>query len=192
MRFCISFCILHIAFCICVLLAGCGDAVSTGHTTALDAQDLNAMTDQMAAGIAANAEVQKAIAEKGTLKVVVQPVNNQMTGEVLPSGQAQEFTGRVRLLLSQHNNKQFTWVINRDYFNYLRGTELDNVRGPDPDRIQPDYYLTATFSTLTHDNGDRRSVYFLCAYELSDIKSGSVLWTGKYEVKKATSKGFLD
>jgi PBP1b-binding outer membrane lipoprotein LpoB len=180
------------ALLLMLALAGCGDAVSSGHNAMLDGADLNRMTDQMAAEIAADPDVQAAIAQKGTLKVVVQPVINQMTGEVLPHGAAQTFTGRVRLLLSQHNNNQFTWIINRDYFNYLRGTELDAVRGPDPDRVQADYALTATFSSLTHVSSERRSSYYLCAYELSNLKDGTVLWTGKYEVKKAVSKGYLD
>ncbi len=187
------FCILHSSFIICLLaLTGCGDAVSHGTNTALDGADLNRMTDDMAAQIAADPDVQAAIATTGPLKVVVQPVVNNMTGEVLPRGQAQTFTGRVRLLLSQHNNKNFVWIINRDYFNYLRGKELDNVLGPDPDRAQPDYALTATFSSLTKVSEERRSAYYLCAYELSNLKNGTVLWTGKYEVKKLATSGFLD
>lgn len=185
-----SFIILHFAFII--LLVGCADAVSHGRNTALDGMDLNRMTDDMAAQIAADADVQAAIKSTGPLKVVVQPVVNNMTGEVLPRGQAQTFTGRVRLLLSHHNNNSFVWIINRDYFNYLRGKELDNVLGPDPDRVQPEYALTATFSSLTNVTESRRSAYYLCAYELSNLKSGTVLWTGKYEVKKTATAGFLD
>ena len=184
---------LMTALLLAMCLAGCGDAVSSGRNTSLDGLDLIRMTDDMAAQIAADPDVQAEIQKRGgTLKVVVQPVINQMTGEVLPTGQAQTFTGRVRLLLSQHNNNAFTWIINRNYYNYLRGTELDNVRGPDPDRAQPDYALTATFSSLTKEDADRRSSYYLCAYELSDLKNGTVLWTGKYEVKKVASKGYLD
>jgi len=186
-----SFIILHSAFCILFLLAGCGDVV-VKHNTKLDADDLVKMTDQMAAGIAGDPDVQAAIAQHGTLKVVVQPVVNNMTGEILPRGQAQIFTGRVRLLLSQQPKKQFTWILNRDYYNELRATELDDVRGPDPDRVQPEFALTATFSTLTKVDAERRSTYYLCTYEMTDLKSGDVLWADKYELKKIAVKGFLD
>jgi hypothetical protein len=29
-------------------------------------------------------------------------------------------------------------------------------------------------------------------YDLTDLKSGTTLWTDKYEVKKSAVKGFLD
>ena len=53
------------------------------------------MTDQMAASIAAEPRVQQALAQDGRLSVVVQPVENRLTGEVLPAGQAEAFTARV-------------------------------------------------------------------------------------------------
>src|SRR6476469_7211075 len=90
-------------------LTGCaGDtAVAHGHNTALDSVDLISMTDDMAMKIVASPAVQQAIAKEGALKVVVEPVENQMTGEVLPRGPAQAFTGRLRVLLSQHARDQF-------------------------------------------------------------------------------------
>src|SRR5258706_2241430 len=85
-------------------LCGCANAVQSGHNTALDSIDLTQMTDRMAASIAGNPSVQAAIARNGALKIVVQPVQNEMTAEVLPRGQATTFTGRVRMLLSQHHD----------------------------------------------------------------------------------------
>src|SRR5689334_3896789 len=97
-----------------VFASGCGNAVQSGRNTALDSMDLTQMTDQMAASIAGNSNVQAAIARSGTLKIVVQPVQNEMTAEVLPKGQATTFTARVRMLLSQHHDGRFTWIMNRD------------------------------------------------------------------------------
>jgi hypothetical protein len=68
------------------------------------------------------------------MSVVVMPVINNMTAEVLPRGQAIAFTGRVRVLLSKHAPGRFTWVMNRDAFNALRARELE--LGVDPARIQ--------------------------------------------------------
>src|SRR5436190_23314134 len=98
--------------------AGCAttNALQSGYGTALDSIDLESMTDRMAAGIAGSADVQAAIADEGTLKVVVQPVENRMTGEILPRGEAEAFTARVRALLSRHARDQFTWIMNRDTF----------------------------------------------------------------------------
>ncbi len=172
-------------------LTGCGDAVH-GHTTALDGVDLVTMTDDMAAQISADPDVQIAIAQKGALKIVVEPVINLMTGQVLPRGQAETFTGRVRVLLARHNAGRFVWIMNREYFRYITEKELETDAGPNPDTTNPEYALTATFSTLTHVTQDRQSDYYLCTYELTSLADRSVLWTGKYEVKKSVTKGYLD
>ena len=175
-----------------MLLSGCGSAVQSGHNTALDSIDLQQMTDRMAASIAGNPSVQAAIAREGPLKIVVQPVENEMTAEILPRGQADAFTARVRYLLSQRAGNRFTFIMNRDTFYELRKRELDVDLGPAPDAINPDYALVAKFRTLTHENSKMRSSAYLCVYELSNLLDRTVLWTDKYEVKKSAVKQFLD
>lgn len=159
----------------------------------LDGVDLVAMTDDMASRIGSDAEVNQAAAS-GPMSVVVMPVVNNMTAEVLPRGQAIAFTGRVRVLLSKHAPGRFTWVMNRDAFNALRARELELGvdPGPNPERIQPGYALTATFSNLITEDKRRRDSFYLCVFELTKVDNGVVLWSGSYEVKKAAVKGFLD
>ena len=171
---------------------GCASAVQSGRNTALDSVDLVQMTDDMAKKIVADPDVQAAIAREGSLKVVVQPVENEMTAEVLPKGPAETFTARVRALLSKHAPDQFTWVMNRDAFYDLRGRELDFDLGPSPDAINPQYALTAIFSSLTNESSKVRSSYYLCRYELTNLHDRTVLWTDKYEVRKRVVKGFMD
>jgi hypothetical protein len=173
-------------------LSGCASAVQAGHNTALDGVDLVRMTDDMAMKIVADPEVQAAIQHSGKLKVVVQPVENRMTAEVLPKGPAEAFTARVRALLSNHAPDRFTWVMNRDTFYDLRGRELDVDLGPSPDAIDPEYALTAIFGSLTNETSRGRSSYYLCTYELTNLRDRTVLWTDKYEVRKNVVKGFLD
>jgi hypothetical protein len=177
---------------VCAAASGCSSAVQSGHNTALDSVDLVQMTDDMAMKIAADPDVQAAIRESGKLKVVVQPVENRMTAEVLPRGPAETFTARVRVLLSHHAPGQFTWVVNRDTFDHLRHKELDFDLGPSPEAIDPEYALTATFSSLADESSRGRSSYYLCVYELTSLRDRTVLWTDKYEVKKTVMKGFLD
>ena len=177
-----------------LLATGCANdtAVAHGHNTALDSTNLVQMTDDMAMKIVASPAVRAAIAKEGKLRVVVEPVENNMTGEVLPSGPAHAFTGRLRTLLSQHARDQFTWIMNRDAWHYLRDRELDIDPGPAPESIQPQYALTAKFSSLTNEDSRRRSSYYLCVYELTDLSHRDILWSDKYEVKKNAVKGFLD
>ena len=84
------------------------------------------MTDDMAMKIMADPEVQSAMAH-GPLKVVVQPVENRMTAEVLPRGPAEAFTARVRMLLARYAPDKFIWVMNRDAYYRLRSRELEGV-----------------------------------------------------------------
>src|SRR3954467_6951725 len=175
------------------LLPGCADkntAVSHGHNTALDSTNLIEMTEDMTGKILADPEVQSQLAQKGKLKVVIQPVENRMVGEVLPRGAKEAFVARLRALLQERAPQKFTWVMNRDNWHAIREKELD--RGPDPDRVQPEYALTARFSSITDESSKHRSSYYLCVYNLTDLNSGQSLWTDKYEVKKAAVKGFLD
>jgi hypothetical protein len=167
-------------------------AVSSGHNTALDSVDLVSMTDLMARSLAAEPRVNEAYAKRGALNVVVQRVENNLTGEILPAGQAEVFVARVRYLLSKHEPQKFTWVMNRDSYYRLRGKELDVDLGPAPERIQPEYALVARFSSLADEDLRRRSAAYLCVYQLTSIKDGTVLWTDKYEVKKTAVKGMLD
>ncbi len=171
---------------------GCASAVSAGSNTALDAVDLVRMTDRMAASIAGDAAVQRILAQRGSMTIVVEPVVNLMTAAVLPRGQADAFTARVRSLLSKHDPERFVWVMNRDAFYALRQQELNVDLGPQPERVQPEYALTAKFQSLVHETKDRRSDYYLCVYELSDLKSGDVIWSDMYEVKKTAVGGMLD
>lgn len=178
-----------------VLVGGCGSAVSSGHNTALDSVDLQKMTAEMATGIAGSPQVQAAIAQEPDhrLKIVCQPVINQMVGEVLPRGQAEAYTARVRDLLSEHASDRFMFIMNRDEFYDLRRQELSGVSlGPDPDAINPDYALTARFNSLTNENADQRNSYYLCVYELTSLRDRTVLWNGAYRVQKVAVKGFLD
>ena len=179
--------------CICGSLFGCSSAVGAGRNTALSGVDLVKMTDDMAMQIGSDAEVQRAIAQRGPLKVVLTPVENRMRAEVLPRGPAEAFVARVRTLLSRHAPQSFTWIMNRDAWHNLRERELEGVElGPSPDAVQPDYSLSAVFSSLAEEDRKHRSSYYLCRYELVDLRDRTVLWTGAYEVKKVAVKGFGD
>ena len=187
----ITCCRLFSAFLL-IYLSGCTGAVESGHNTLLDSVDLQTMTDQMARSIVADPRVQTAIKQDGALRIVVQPVENRLTAEVLPRGQAEAFTARVRALLSKHDPNQFVWILNKDEFYDLRQKELDVPLGPSPDAMNPQYALTAIFSSLTDESSKGRTDFYVCRYELSNLQTRTVLWSDTYKVKKSAMKGFLD
>jgi len=173
---------------------GCGgSAVSSGENTSLSSGDLIAMTDQMATAMATDVRVNQEISTAGPLTIVCEPVENQMTGEIIPRGQAEAYTARIRDLLSKKAPDRFVFVMNRDEFYDLRGKELEGVAlGPAPDAVQPKYALHAVFQSLTKEDSGHRSSYYLCVYRLTDLDNRIELWSGHYEVKKVEVKGFLD
>jgi PBP1b-binding outer membrane lipoprotein LpoB len=184
---------IRVTVLLALALSGCTSAVQSGHNTLLDSVDLVQMTDQMARSIVADKRVQEAIQKDGSLKVVVQPVENRITAGVLPRGEAQAFTARVRALLSKHDPDRFTWVLNRDEFYDLRNKELEDVPlGPAPEAVSPQYALTAVFSSLSDESSQRRTDFYVCTYELSDLQTRNVIWSDSYKVKKTAVKGFLD
>jgi peptidoglycan-synthase activator LpoB len=181
------------ALLLTALAAGCGSAVSSGHNTALNSVDLVKMTDQMATSLATDPRVNQEIADNGPLTIVCEPVENELTGEIIPRGQAEAYTARVRDLLSQKAPDRFTWIMNRDEFYDLRQQELQGVSlGPSPDAVQPKYALHAVFQSLTQEDSEHRSSYYLCVYRLTDLQDRVELWSARYEVKKTEVKGFLD
>jgi len=179
-------------FLLTVVCAGCAAPMSQSHNTALDDVDLVKMTDDMTMKIMASPAVQAAMAREGKLFVVVQPVENQMQAEILPRGPAEAFTARLRAMLARRAPDRFDWIMNRETFYRLRNRELDVPLGESPDAVNPKYALTAKFSSLAQEDSKHRSSYYLCTYELTDLKDRTVLWTDAYEVKKAVVKGFLD
>ena len=146
------------------LFTGCKDAVEVGHNTALDSVDLVQMTDSMAMKLIADPNVQQHFADHGKLKIVVEPVKNELTAEVLPRGEAEAFTGRVRSLLAKHSPDEFTWIMNRDAFYDMRNKELDFDLGPSPDAIDPQYALTATFAKASPTKTENIAVNRICAF----------------------------
>ncbi len=183
----------HVTSVLLLITGGCASAVAVGQSTALDSADLVRMTDDMATAIAGSRAVGDAVARGGSLKIVVEPVVNQMTGEVLPAGPADAFTARVRTLLAHHDPDRFTWIMNKEAFYRLRGQELEGVDvGPAPGAISPQYALTATFTSLRHENADGRNDFYVCNYALTNLADRTVLWNKSYEVQKRAVKGLLD
>jgi hypothetical protein len=190
--------VVGVVLVVCVLMlmgvSGCASAVSAGTNTSLNGDDLVRMTDRMSMSIMASPAVQKAIERDGRLRVVIEPVENYMTGEILPAGPRQAFVARVRELLAAHAPDQFQWIMNKGDYYAVRARELEGPRdlGPNPEAIQPAYALTARFDSLTKENAEVRSAGYLCTYQLTDLRTRETLWTDKYEVRKTAVKGFLD
>ena len=175
-----------------LLIVGCASAVQAGSSAVLGSKDLVSMSDRLALDLASDANVREAEAG-GVLRVVVEPVQNRLRGEVIPTGQRELFTARLRDRLEDATPGRFVWVNNKAVFERLVASELDDVRpGPVPGRVQPTHTLKGVFRSLADETKDRRVAYYLCSFDLVDLADGRVIWTGQYEVKKAIARDYLD
>jgi PBP1b-binding outer membrane lipoprotein LpoB len=112
---------LFIIACFFSSLVSCAPntAVSHGRNTTLDSVDLVEMTQKMTDAILRDPGVQADISRNGPLKVVIQPVENKMVGEVLPRGAKEAFIAKLRAQLQERAPEKFTWIINRDAWRAL-------------------------------------------------------------------------
>lgn len=175
-----------------IMVSGCASATQAGYNAGLDGSDLQQMTEKMAQSLGSDARV-RAAAQQGPLTVVVLPVQNYMTGEVMPEGQKRAFVGRIRALLQQQTPGLFTWIANLEAYKWVRAHELENIEpGPDPEAINPRYALQGRFDSLTNVSAKTRSISYLCVFELTDLQTRETVWADSFELKKTAVRGFLD
>jgi PBP1b-binding outer membrane lipoprotein LpoB len=185
------FCVLCFVFC--VFAAGCSsEAVNkNAKTTFLNSDDMQTMTDKMATSIMSDPYIMQEM-QKGALKVVIKPVENQ-TNEIIRDNRKELFVHRLQGLLATKPalHDKFVWVVNRSDYEKLRAEEVPEV-GPSEDRIQPEYALWATFLADTQATAKGRSDIYLCQYKMTNLQTGAELWTGQFETSKAIKKSMLD
>jgi len=189
----------HVLMCgvgVLLLVAGCNkDAINKDRQSAfLTSDDLVKMTDQMAASIIADADVQRATAER-PMVIVLKPIDNQ-SNEVIRSAELRLYVQRVRTLLAKEPalREKFVFVLNRADYDALRQQEgLSEAQlGVPETRMQPEYALTGTFYASTNVDLKRRSENYLCTFRMTNLQTSRQLWEGSYETSKHIKKDFLD
>jgi len=100
------------------------------------------------------------------------------------------FIERLRTNLGQYGKGNVTLVENKAKLNQLRNKELDQPRGDEfgqgsggggLGRLQPDFALYGK----AFDLPNRGTNYYLLEFTVVNLKTGTQVWTNKYEVKAA-------
>ena len=186
------------AFAVMGVLAagGCNkDAINKDRQSAfLTTDDLVKMTDQMAASIIADPDVQAATAQRPMI-IVLKPIDNQ-SNEVIRGAELQVYVHRVRSLLAKEPalRERFVFVLNRADYEALRQQEgmSEAQLGVPETRMQPEYALTGIFYASTNVDLKRRSENYLCTFRMTNLQTSRQLWEGSYETSKHIKKEFLD
>src|SRR5882672_10158858 len=100
------------------------------------------------------------------------------------------FIERLRTNIGQFGKGSVTLVENKVKLNQLRNKELDSSRGDEfgqgsggggPGRLQPDFTLYGK----AFDLPNRGTNYYLLEFTVVNLRTGTQVWTNKYEVKAA-------
>lgn len=179
-------------------LSGCSsEAISKdARDPFLTSDDLEQMTDTMAAKITSDAKVAD-LTRNGPITIVLWPIKND-TNQNITESQKWMYVHRVRVLLSNKPalKSQFRFVLNRADYEGLQAKQglTPAELGVSEDHLRPDYALTGTFSALTTVSGAgrNRDDYYYCTFRLTTIKPGNqaseIIWEDAYKTRKKITK----
>jgi hypothetical protein len=152
----------------------------------LQSKDVVAATDQLAADLCALPEVNLSPTQ---LTVVVTNVENY-TQE--PRFNYDIFTERLRVNIARMGRGKLAIIENRDRLANIQSRELDSAPNTDkfgqggrppssggPGGIQPEYTLYGKI----YDMPNRATNYYLATFQLTNLRTRQITWTGQYEVK---------
>ena len=154
----------------------------------LQSKDVIAASDSLAMDLLALPELGRS-REQWT--VVVDRVDDK-TRDNMFRGDYNIFLQRLQTNLSRQGRGRIALIDKRDRFYDVRGRELESEREDDfgqggrgprraPEAISPDYALRATAMDLP----GRGTTYYNLQFDLVDMNSRVIVWTGDYEVRVA-------
>ena len=94
------------------------------------------------------------------------------------------FINRLKVNLAEQGHGRVQLIENRDRFHYLQDRELEPTGDrtpPGPAGAQPQFALHGEVNDLPN----RATDYYLFQFNLTDLRTREIVWTGKYEVKVA-------
>lgn len=170
---------------VATFLTACGGAPKA-RTTFLNSADLVAMTDHMAASFAADPIIGERTPQSPPWVVSLARAQN-FTNQIIPDREKWLYMARLRAQLQQSEitrQRNITWVIPPERWPMVQ-EELGDA--PPELRRKPTHEMTAEFGALTNTTGKGRSDSYLCEYQLVDLYDGVIVWSDKWEVKRALS-----
>ncbi len=171
------------AACLAVVVAA-GCAPPAAHTTFLNDVDLVDMTDRMAESFANDPVIGRRSDASERWVISIDRVANG-TYQVMPSREKWLYTSRLRALLGESDlarRRNIVWVVSPERWPAAAG-ELgrEDVSG----RLPPTHLLSAEFQTLTSTSATGRSDMYVCAFQLTELEYGRLVWEDLWEVKYA-------
>jgi hypothetical protein len=151
--------------------------------TGLQSRDLVDMTDKLAADLLKIPQI-----ANNPNKVVIQvtSIRNQTS---TPWQNDQIYLARMRTLLAKYAGNEIAFTLPPQQLAQIQQETLGGSTGgfeqgsrgaaPTSGRLIPQYALTGVF----YDLPNSATTYYLCEFQLVDIRTGQLIWDGKYEVR---------
>ncbi len=155
-------------------------------TTYLSSVDLLDMTDRMAESFAADPVIGRRSSGDDRWVVSIDRVANR-TNEIIPDREKWLYVGRLRAILAESGigaDRGLIWVVPPEEWPRVTRELGPGEAGP---RLAPTHVLSAEFNALTNTSGAGRTDAYLCAFQLSDLRSGRLVWEDAWEVKRAAA-----
>ena len=151
-------------------------------TTFLGSVDLVDMTDRMADSFAGDPVIGRRNEASETWVVSIDRVVNH-TNQIIPVREKWLYTTRLRAKLVESDiarQRNIVWVVPPERWPAAAGVLESNHR-----RLRPTHLLAAEFQTLTRTSAAGRSDTYVCAFQLTDLGDGRLVWEDLWEVKYA-------
>ena len=163
---------------VAVALSGC--ASPQIDTTRLTSTDIVKMTDEMTVSLTGDEVIGQRTADSEEWVVSIDRVRN-LSEHPIPVGERWATMARLRSRLAQTEfarERSLVWVLPPD-----RWQQYDAETSAPGTRRLPTHSLHATFYSDTVTSLEMRSDSYLCAFTLTDLASGQVVWEDSFEVK---------
>jgi hypothetical protein len=169
---------ISVLFTVSLSLTGC--ASPRIDTTRLTSTDIVKMTDEMTASLAGDEVIGERTESSDEWVISIDRVRN-LSEHPIPMRERWATMARLRSRLAQTDfarERSIVWVLPPDLWqHYDAETYVSGTR-----RL-PTHSLHATFYSDTISSLDMRSDSYLCAFTLTDLSTGLVIWEDSFEVK---------
>ncbi len=186
-----------VSILIAATTVGCGGGPvrpEPGESTRLSGTDVVAAADAIAPSLMNSAEV-AAEAEAGrVVRVVVLPVTNRLTGQVMTGAERHLFTGELQARLSQAAPDDFEFVAPSERIYAMRAGELGDAEAVAlaAEDIDPDYALHAIFRSLRNESAGGLRDDYVAEFSLLDLRDKRVAWSDTYRTTRERRKDYGD
>ena len=171
-----------IVFAMLVAVTCVGCSAPEVRTTFLGSVNLVDMTDHMADSFAANPVIGRRSEASETWVVSIDRVVNH-TNQIIPVREKWLYVTRMRARLAGSDiarRRNIIWVVPPERWP-AAAAELESEHR----RLPPTHLLAAEFQTLTRTSAAGRSDTYVCAFQLTDLENGRLVWEDLWEVKYA-------